>query len=609
MTTGDRRTAEKMLHPLLKKGRNRTMTSKRWRAFAALTAVAALGLSACGGSSSDNGGDKGGSATASFNAAVGKIYNQSDKKGGVIKVANSGDWDTLDPGETYYGYSWNFARLYGRSLLMFKAAPGDASNELVPDLAEDLGKASDGGKTWTYKIRTGVKYEDGTPVTSKDVAYAVARSIDKETFPNGPAYFDAMLAWPDGYKGPYKSKGVDYSSAISTPDDQTIVFHLKQPFAGFDYLAQLTQTMPVPEAKDKGAQYRNSVVSTGPYKFQDLKAGKSFNLVRNTEWDPKTDPNRKALPDEFDVALNVNADDIDNRILSGDLDIDVAGGGAQPAALARVLNDPSLKSNTDNPTIARLWYTSINPTVKPFDNIHCRKAVEYGMNRTSYQTAYGGPIAGGEMTATILPPQIPGYQKFDLYPTKDNKGDVAKAKQELQACGQPNGFKTNISFRSERPKEKATAEAFQQALAKVGIDVTPKGYAQGDYFSAYAGNPPFVKKNNLGLVVNGWGADWNDGFGFLSQIVDSRVIRETGGSSNTSVRIPEVDKMLDTAQVELDQSKRESDWGAIDKAVMEQAVIYPGVDAKSVLLRSKNLTNVFVNDSYGMYDYMALGVK
>jgi peptide/nickel transport system substrate-binding protein len=116
-------------------------------------------------------------------------------------------------------------------------------------------------------------------------------------------------------------------------------------------------------------------------------------------------------------------------------------------------------------------------------------------------------------------------------------------------------------------------------------------------------------KNNLGLVVNGWGADWNDGFGFLSQIVDSRVIRETGGSSNTSVRIPAVDKMLDQAQVELDQSKREADWGAIDKAVMEQAVIYPGVDAKSVLLRSKNLTNVFVNDAYGMYDYMALGVK
>jgi peptide/nickel transport system substrate-binding protein len=585
------------------------MRSKRWRALTALGATAALSLSACGGSSGSGGDSGGGSSTAASNAAVGKVFNASTKKGGVVQVANSGDWDTLDPGETYYGYSWNFARLYGRSLVMFKSAPGSASNELVPDLATSLGKQTNGGKTWTYTLRKGVKFEDGTPVTSKDVAYAVARSIDKATFPNGPAYFDAMLNWPAAYKGPYKSRGMDFSSAISTPDDQTIVFHLKQPFAGFDYLAQLTQTMPVPQAKDKGAQYRNSIVSTGPYKFSELKPGKSFKLVRNDQWDPKTDPNRKALPDEFDVALNVNADDIDNRILSGDLDLDVAGTGAQPAALARVLNDPSLKANTDNPTIARLWYTGINPTVKPFDNIHCRLAVEYGMDRVSYQTAYGGPVAGGDMTTTILPPQIPGYQKFDLYPTPGNKGDVNKAKAELKACGQPNGFKTNISFRTERPKEKAAAEAFQQALSKIGIDVTPKGYPQGDYFAAYAGNPPFVVKNNLGLVVNGWGADWNDGFGFLSQIVDSRVIRETGGSSNTSVRDPQVDKMLDAAQVELDQSKRESDWAAIDKKVMQDAVIYPGLDAKSVLLRSKNLTNVFVNDAYGMYDYMALGVK
>jgi peptide/nickel transport system substrate-binding protein len=575
----------------------------------ALGAVAALGLSACGGGSSNSNNGGGGNSTAAFNAGMDKVFNPSDKKGGTVTMANAGDWDSLDTGETYYGYSWDFARNYSRALVMFKSAPGSGSDELVPDLASDLGKASDGGKTWTYTIRKGLKFDDGTPITSKDVAYGVERSTDKATFPNGPAYFDAMLDWPSGWKGPYKSKGMDVSSAIETPDDSTIVFHLKSPFAGFDYLAQTPQTAPVPQAKDKGAQYKNSYVSSGPYKFSDMQPGKSFKLVRNDQWDASTDPNRKALPDEFDVSLNVNADDIDNRIMSGDLDLDVAGTGAQPAALARVLNDPNLKANTDNPTLARLWYTSINPTVKPLNDIHCRKAVMYAMDHVSYQTAYGGPIAGGDLATTILPPLIPGYQKFDLFPTPDNKGDVTKAKDELKQCGQPNGFSTNISYRTERPKEKATAEAFQQALAKVGIKVTPKGYPQADYFASYAGNPPYVVKNNLGLVVNGWGADWNDGFGFLSQIVDSRVIRATGGSSNTSVRIPAVDKMLDTAQVELDQGQRESDWGAIDKAVMEQAVIYPGVYAKSVLLRSKNLTNVFVNRAFGMYDYTAIGVK
>jgi peptide/nickel transport system substrate-binding protein len=272
-----------------------------------------------------------------------------------------------------------------------------------------------------------------------------------------------------------------------------------------------------------------------------------------------------------------------------------------------VLSDPALKARADNPTLSRLWYTSINPTVPPFDNIDCRKAIEYAMDKTSFQTAFGGEFAGGALATTLMPPIVPGYKQFDLYPTPDGKGDLTKAKESLTKCGQPNGFSTNISYRNERPKEKATAEAFQQQLAKIGIKVTPKGFPKKDYFSTYAGNPPYVKKNGLGLVVNGWGADWNDGFGFLSQITDSRVIRDTGGSSNTSVRIPAVDKLLDQAQAETDVAKREAIWSQVDQMVMEQAVIYPGVYAKSLLLRGKNLTNVFVNPQLGMYDYLALG--
>ena len=584
---------------------------RRVTGFAAVATAATLLITACGGgggTAPQQGGSSG--AGSEFNAGLTGVVNPSETKGGTLKFANSGDWDSLDPGETYYGYSWNFARLYGRSLLMFKVAPGKESNELTPDLAEGKGEPSPDGKSWTYKLKQGIKYEDGTEVTSEDVKYAVLRSTDKATFPNGPTYFDRLLNLPEGYKGPYKSPNVNTDQAIATPDKYTIVFKTKAPFASFDYLAQLTQTMPVPKAKDTGAKYRNTIVSTGPYKFDSLQPGKGFNLVRNDQWDQSTDENRKALPDKYEVSLNVNADDIDNRVISGDLDVDIAGTGVQPATLPKVLTDPALKAQSDNPTLARLWYTSINPTVKPFDNIDCRKAVLYGMDQTGYQTAYGGPFAGGDLATTVLPPMIPGYQAYDLYPNgQDHKGDLDAAKEALTKCGQPDGFSTNISYRAERPKEKATAEAFQQALSRVGIKLTLKPFPQGDYFSAYAGNPPFVVKNNLGLVVNGWGADWNDGYGFLSEIVDSRVIRETGGSSNTSVRIPEVDKMLDAALQELDETKRNQQWAAIDKRVMEEAVIYPGVYAKSLLLRPKNATNLFVPDAYSMYDYVAMGAQ
>lgn len=581
---------------------------RKRRVAAVLGAALALtmGLAACNKADTPTPTDQ---SVDTFNGAMGKVLNPSTKKGGTLKFANSGDWDSLDPGETYYGYSWNFLRLYGRSLLMFKPAPGAEGTKLVPDLAEGLGVGTDGGKTWTYKIRKGVKFEDGTVVTSKDVKYAVLRSTDKATFPNGPAYFEQFLDLPKDYKGPYKSKGVNTDSAITTPDDNTIVFHLNQPFGGFDYLAMLPQTAPVPEAKDTGAKYREHVISTGPYMFEKNELGKSFSLVRNPQWDPATDPLRKALPDRYEVSLKVNAADIDNRMISGDLNVDITGTGVQAASLGKILGDPKLKARTDNPTLARLWYTSIDPQVPPFDNIECRKAVLYAADRVGYQTAYGGELAGGQIATTLMPPQIPGYQKFDLFPAgADNKGDVTKAKEALSKCGKADGFETNMAYRQERPKEKATAESLQQALAKVGIKVNLKPYPQGDYFAQYAGNPPFMRKNGIGLATNGWGADWNDGFGFLSQIVDSRVIRETGGSSNISVRIPEVDKLLDQALAETDTAKREVIWGQIDKRVMEEAVILPGVYAKSLLMRGKGVTNLYINDSFNMYDYLDMGV-
>lgn len=577
----------------------------------AASAALALVVTACGSGSGND--DKGGGSTSTpaYNAAVGKVYNPSDTKGGTLKMANDADWDSLDGGDMYYGYAWNFSRLYLRSLVTFKSAPGAESNQLVPDLAESLGKASPDAKTWTYKLRKGLKFEDGTPITSTDVKYAVARSLDKDILVNGPTYFGDFLDL-QGYAGPYKDKDLTMANfkAIDTPDDQTIVFHLIKPFAGFDYLAMLPATAPVPPAKDTGTKYKEHVVSSGPYMFKTNELGKGFTMVRNPNYDAKTDPDtgRKALPEEIDVDLNVNQADIDKRLLANDLDVAVSALGVTAETRAQVVNDPNLKKFADAAPQPRTWFTAMNSDVAPFDNEHCRKAVMYAADKEGYLRAYGG-ANGGEIATNMMPKMIPGFKQVDLYEAKSKpNGDIDKAKDELKQCGHPDGFSTNISYRAERDAEKATAESLQQALDKVGIKTELKAYPQADYGKLYAGNVDFSKTNGLGLRVYGWGADWNDGFGFLSQIVDSRVIR-AAGNTNFGVKDPKVDSMLDDALAELDDSKRNALWGDIDEQVMKDAYYLPGVWAKTVYYRPERLTNVFISDAYNTYDYATLGVQ
>ncbi len=589
------------------------MRIKRKRAMVALAIVAALGLSACGSTSKDSGGG-GGSEPKLSNKATDAVVDPSDSKGGTLKAALGTTWgDSFDPGNTYYAYSWNMARNYSRSLVMFKPAPGKASLELVPDLATDLGKSSEGGKTWTYTLQKGLKMEDGTPITSKLVAYAVARTFDTAVLKLGPQYFASLLNWPKDYKGPYKGpKDADISSAIETPDDSTIVFHLKEPFAEFDYLAALPQTAPVPPAADTGTKYTTHPMSSGPYMWKgNADVSRGGVLVRNPMWDAKTDPNRKALPDEIDIKLGLQADDLDNQLIAGDQDLDIAGTGVQSAALPKVLQQPDLQARADNPIGGFLWFSQIIGTVKPLDNIDCRKAVMYAMSPKLYQNAYGGKFAGGEIASTVLPPTIPGYEKSDIYgQTTHPDGQVDKAKAELKKCGQPDGFEITIGYRSGRDKEKAVAVAFQQSLGKVGIKLNVKPLDATGYSSETCGKPSYVVANKVGICVYGWGADWPTGYGFLSQITDSRVINPEGGSANFAVRLPEVDKLLDQLAVEPDADKRADLSTQIDKLVMENAFIYPGIYAKGVLLRGKNTTNVFVNDALsGQYDYASMGVK
>jgi peptide/nickel transport system substrate-binding protein len=306
--------------------------------------------------------------------------------------------------------------------------------------------------------------------------------------------------------------------------------------------------------------------------------------------------------------MGLQADDIDSRLLAGTADIDIGGTGLQPTAVARVLGNPANAKNSDNPDTGFTRYISIQQKVPPLDNIHCRRAVQYAADKVALQLARGGPVAGGAFAGNMLPPILPAYKKFDEYPSgADHKGDLDKAREELKACGKPNGFSTKIAT-TNKGKGPKVGTALQQGLARVGIKTEIIQVDSATYYSGFIGVPDNVHKRGLGLAVAGWGPDFPTEYGFFEVIVDGRAIKKEGNSNYAELNDPAINKLIDDALATTDVSKRNEIWAEVDKKVMESAVLLPFVADKALTYRNPRLSNVYITGAFGMYDYVNIGI-
>jgi len=589
-------------------------TGRRKQAVAAAAVVAALlSTAACGGGNDDKeGGSK--SGAAGFNAANNKVAQASlAKKGGTLKFASAQDADSWDTTRGYYGFMWNFSRYYSRQLVTNNAEPGADGAKVTPDLATATAKISDDGKTYTYTLREGATWEDGKPITSKDVKYGIERVWAQDVLSGGPIYLQQVLDPKKTYKGPYKDKSADKLGlkAIETPDDKTIVFKLPEANSDFEEMLALTSASPVRQDKDTKSKYGLKPFSSGPYKFQSYTPNKNMTLVRNTEWKQSSDPVRKAYPDKVTINFFTNANDLDQRLINGDYDVDLAQTGLSPQGRTTALKQH--KGNLDNPVSGYIRYAVFPQSVKPFDNEHCRKAVIYGADHESLQTARGGPVAGGDIGTNMLPPSVPGSegQKYDPYEsaTTNKNGNVAKAKEELKACGKPNGFKTTIAVRNNKPVEVATAESLQASLKKIGVTVDIDQF-DGAQTTGIIGSPSNVKKKGYGIIIMGWGPDFPSVQGYGLPLWDGDYILESGNNNFALIDDKKIDGLFDSYTKELDDAKKADIAKEINHKVMEGGYYLPFVFEKFINWRSSRLANVYTSDGYsGMYDFVNLGLK
>jgi peptide/nickel transport system substrate-binding protein len=553
-----------------------------------LALTAALGLlsvAGCTGSGS-------GAATGSNTAAV---------KGGTLHVLSTLDLEHLDPARNYVTSSQDVSRLIYRTLTTFAAAPGQDGGKIVPDLATDTGRPSDGAKTWTFTLKPGVRFEDGRPITSKDVKYGVERTFAAE-LPEGPPYARMWLVGGDSYQGPYKDPAG--LASIETPDTSTVVFHLKQPVADFGSAVSLPMFAPVPQDKDTGVNYDSRPFSSGPYRIDGFDPKKQLTLVRNTDWDPATDTVRKALPDKVVIDLGLDAAVVDQRLIAGqgeDANA-VAMEPIGPASVGRVLNDPQLKSRLVTGDSINTRYLSINTRHKPLDDVRVRQAVAYALDKDALRTTRGGPIAG-DLATSLLPPAL-GYPAGDPYPSKDGKGDPDRAKALLAEAGHASDLTLTLDAPASAAG-KAQAEAVQASLGRAGITVKINEISSAAFYST-VGNTA----QEHDLVIAGWSPDWPGASTYLPIVFDGRLITSQGNNNYAQYDSPAVEAQIDRIAAIGDPAAARTAYGQLAQQIMQDAPVVPFLWDRAPILVGGNVAGAYGHVAYvGRLDLVSLGLR
>ncbi len=562
------------------------------------TAAMALGLTACAGGSGGAKGPQGGVDQSADRYAPVVVQSGFAEKGGNINVLMSADFATLDPGNSNYVQTANVGQLYYRTLTMAKETAGQPP-EIVPDLATDLGKVSDDGKTWTFTLRDGLKFEDGSPITSGDIKYGVERTYARDVYTQAPQELNSALT-DDAYKGPYSDGDLE---AIETPDDKTIVFHLKQAFAEFPALVSRSNTAPVPKAKDTKQDYTNHPVSSGPYKVKSYDRGREMVLERNENWDPATDPNRPALPDTYTFSLSTSQSTIAQKLISNaDANaITLDGNGALQVSDAASLNDPKIKERTAGGFLGCIDVLDLN--TETITDPTVRKAIALAMDRESIQVQYGG-ARFGELVTTQLTENMAGVteQITDLDPA--GKPKLEEAKKLLEGKDYPKKLVYGYSNATERYKNVGTV--LQQNLKELGIDLELRPIPAANYYSTLAG------EGMPDIARAGWcgGADSSS----VRMTVDPNLGPSLDGKTYGFSNIPRFfDEELSKKMYELRSATGTAEelgakWSDLYNEVMATYPLVPTMHSYTNSVVGSNIRNAQVGYFFGAIDLNSVGV-
>ncbi len=593
--------------------------SRRHLRAAAVVGAAALLVAWFGADGASRSVEPGGPTGARLSAPT------APRSGGTIRLLVPAEaWDQADPQRVYSGEDLAFfgATIY-RSLVSYTyASDASEANTLVPDMATDTGTASADGETWTFTLRDGLTFQDGSPIRCADVAYGVSRTFATDVIDGGPTYTIQYLdipANPDGssqYPGPYKASPEQqelYDRAV-TCDANTITFHLNRPVADFNYTTTLGFS-PVPNPRDHpgvdtGEAYGDHPVSSGPYQIDSYRPGRGGRmlLVRNPNWNPASDPIRKAYPDQWEVDFGIDATAIDQLLMAsrGDDADAIAYGGIQPANLPIVFKDATtpyaqFADRVDTALDPFALYYFIDVTKVP--NVKIRQAMAAALDRAAIRLNAGGALAGDLGDGLIKPNLGDQYAPTGMWdgllgqPIPDS-GDPAFARQLIRESGEAAPHLTlDFPATSTRGNEAAIVK---DSLERAGFQVDLNPIPQSMYWSVV---PVPATSHEIGWGA--WGPDWPN----ASTIIPP-LFTQAGGwnlsrvdQSNPGTNDPRWNDKVAAARAEIDHAKQAAMWQDLNKEAMRNVFAIPTIFARTQSLAGSKVKPVYRWAPYGAWPY------
>ncbi|WP_340540073.1 ABC transporter substrate-binding protein [Nocardioides sp. GXZ039] len=537
-------------------------------------------LAACGGGGDDGDGDgNGGRGGVSSddtskagdggdtgegqdpNRVDGPVTIDGATEGGTVTVLSNAGLNTMDPSEAYYQNTTSIlTSLVTRQLTQYVYDEESETMILIPDLATSLGEPSDDFKTWTFELKDGIKYEDGTPVKPEDFVYAAARSMDRTQFPEGPAYSNDFFKGGSTYEGPFTGKGLDGFDAV-TVEGNKLTYHMDTPFPDLPYWLSFAAMGPIPEKQGSDpAAYALHPLATGPYKFADYTPEKALTLVRNDQWDPNSDPGRTAYPDSYNFKLQEASEKIDELMV-----------GDKGDAQTTLTYDDVLSANyRDMNESGRLVVGSFPLTsywgmdYRKITDLKVRQALAYAFPYADFYRATG--LIDGVTAipgSTLMPPGTPGRVEFNPIPDHEiGTTDTDKAKQLLEEAGAV-GFEIKWPYANDDEQAVAGKNAIVASLEKAGFKASPLPTTVAE-LSTVRADPDA----DINVRPAGWIADWPSGGSWFPPVIQSTNLQKEGLGSNYSVfNEPAIDQKIKDI-LQMDVEEQPAAWGALDEEVM-----------------------------------------